>query len=222
MHRSICLLALLLLAAGTADAQRGRGGSGGMGGGRAGGMGGMGGGRGGAMGGREQQPNMKFPAVKKIKKYNPAALIIGKRRKLALTGAQVGQLKELRQRIFDRNAALLARYDTLQRNYRPPQMNARQGRTSEPVTDTTRRRALLEMRQLRILGDSLLERRRTDVREVMDVLIDDTQRIRAGGYLDEQDMDFADEFPAPFARRDNGNGPPPRGGRRPPAAGIRS
>lgn len=223
MHRSIMwLCALLVLAGGTADAQRGVGGIGGSRGGGRGGMGGVGRGPGGNVGRGAERPNMKYPAVKKLKKYNPAALVIGKRKKLALTSAQVVQLKELRQRIVDRNATLLVRYDSLQRDYRPPQMNARPGRTRQPGNDSTLRLAMGQMRQLRTLADSLLERRRTDVRDVMQLLIDDTQRIRAGGYLDEQDMDFSDEFPPAFVRRDDRGGPPQRGARRPPAASIRS
>lgn len=224
MRRGIIWLCILvLITAGSAGAQVGRGGTGG--GGRG---GGMGGGRGGIMrGGNAREPNLKFPSAKTVEKYNPATLLLDKRRKLSLTDAQVAQMKELRQRIFERNATLLARYDSMQRDFRPPRMSARQGGAqggaSDPAADSTRRLAMLQMRQLRSLGDSLVARRRTDVRDVSDVLADDTQRIRAADFLVEQDANFSDEFPAPFVPRADDGSRPSRGGagggRRPPPAG---
>lgn len=226
MRLAIVLSTLLVLVASTADAQRG-----GVGGGRTGGMGGvggartggMGGGRGGAMGrAGAREAKLKFPSAKAIEKYNPAALLLDKRKKLSLTDAQVAQLKDLRQRIFDRNASLLARYDSVQREFRPPRLITRpgdgQGAASDPAADSTRRVALFQMRQLRTLADSLLARRRVDVREVTGVLSDDTQRIRAADFLVDQDAKFSDEFPAAVMRRDDAGDRPARGGRRPPAA----
>ena len=230
MRHGIWMCALLALATGSAEAQRG--GAGGMGGGSRGGMGGMGGGRGGMMpGGGAREPKLKFPSAKTVEKYNPAALLLDKRKKLSLTDAQVAQLKDLRQRIFERNAPVLAQYDSLQKTFRPPRMTERRkaapggapDTASDPAADSTRRLAMLQMRQLRALGDSLLARRRTDVRDVTGVLSDDTQRIRANDFLVEQDADFSDEFPAPFVpRADDGARPQRgggRGGRRPPPAG---
>ena len=229
MHRtSIWLCALLVLAAGTADAQRGRGGMGGMG-----GTGGRGGG-GGAMGrGGAPEAGLKFPSAKTVRKYNPATLLLDKHRKLKLTRAQETQLKDLRKQIVERNATLLARYDSLQRNFHPPSMNARQGgrgggqggnpdAASNPAADSTRRLAMLQMRKLRTVADSLLARRRTDVREVTGVLSDDTQRIRAADFLVEQDAKFSNKFPAAPLPRDNGGARPPRGGARPPVAATRA
>ena len=224
MRRTAWLCTLMVLAAATAEAQRG-----GVGGGRTGGgMGGMGGARAGGMGGGAmgragaREAKLKFPAAKAVEKYNPAALLLDKRKKLSLTDAQVAQLKDLRQRIFERNAPLLARYDSLQRDFRPPRVNPRpaggQDAKRDPVADSTLRLALLQMRQLRTLADSLLARRRTDVRDVMQVLSDDTQRIRATDFLVEQDADFSDEFPAAVMRRDDAGDRSPRGSRRPPAA----
>lgn len=200
MRRTIWAFAVLLLAAGTADAQGGMGGIGGMGGRRGGrgGMGGMGGRRGGGMAnGGSRASNMKFPAAKTLEKYNPAALMLDKHKKLSLADSQVALFRQMEQRIFERNAMLLARYDSLQKDFRPPRIDARGGGASEPAADSTRRVAMIRMRQLRTLGDSLQGRRRTDVQEVLGALTDAAQRKKAAEFLDKQDEEFSKEFPAP-------------------------
>lgn len=220
--RRFLLLLLLVLIAQPAVAQFG---GGGMGGGRRGGGGGMGGmgGRGGMeRGGREQ--SMKFPSAKTLEKYNPAELVLDKHKKLKLADAQLGQLKDLRLRIFERNASLLAQYDSLQRDFRPPKLEPRGSGEATPAVDSTRRAAMLQLRQMRLLVDSLQDRRRADVRDVLLLLADDGQRKSAAELLDKQDIKFADEFPAPPVPRapgsdggQGGAGEGRRGGRRPPA-----
>ncbi len=218
MRRTITwMFALLALTVGTVRAQGG-GGMGGMGGGR-GGAGGMSGGgrRGGATGGGARESNMKFPSAKKLEKYNPAALMLDKHKKLKLTDAQVARFKELKGSLFERNATLLARYDALQKDFRPPRMAARSGPpeggargggrdgggrdggTIDPAADSARRQAMMDMRQLSLLGDSLQERRRADVRDVLEALADEAQRKKAAEFLDKQDVKFSGEFPAPPA-----------------------
>ena len=240
MKRLLVITAVLLSAESAAAQFPGGGMGGGMGGRRGGGMGGMGGGmdRGAA-----RTSNFKFPSAKSLEKYNPAELVLDKHGKLKLDDAQQAQFKALRLQIFERNATLLARYDSLQRDFKPPQFDAggpggvmggrgggRQGGEddrgqSDPAADSTRRAAMVGMIQLRQLVDSLLERRRTDVHDVLSALTDETQRKKAAEFLDKQDIDFAKEFPAPPAQRgdrgaggEGGQGGMGRGGRRPPAA----
>ena len=228
VRRTIWVFAVLVLAAGTAHAQGGMGGMGGMGGGRGGrgGMGGMGGRRGGgAEGGGSRAPNMKFPAAKALEKYNPAALMLDKHKKLSLADSQVALFRQMEQRIFERNATLLTRYDSLQKDFRPPRFDASGGSAGDPTADSTRRAAMMQMRQLRTLVDSLQDRRRTDVQEVLGALSDEGQRKQAAEFLDKQDVEFSKEFPAALMQRGNrgGEGAPGnpggmgRGGRRPPA-----
>jgi hypothetical protein len=216
------MLMALLLAAASASAQIGGGGMGGMGGRRGGGRGGMGGMNGMERVGREQ--NMKFPSAKSLEKYNPADLVIDKHKKLNLADSQQEQFKGLRQQIFERNATLMTRYDSLQRDFRPPQFSPQRGGESSPAVDSTRRVAMVQMRQLRMLVDSLLDHRRADVHDVLSALTDEAQRKKAAEYLDKQDIDFAKEFPQPPAQRNNGDDSTGRGGygggrggRRPPA-----
>jgi hypothetical protein len=176
---------------------------------------------------------MKFPSAKTLQGYNPASLLLDKHKKLKLTDEQQEQMKALRFSIFERNASLLARYDSLQRDYKPPQFNAGaggfggglggrggargggrgqggEGGQQDPVVDSTRREAMRQMVRLRQLADSLEDRRRTDVRDVLSVLSDEAQKKRAAELLDSQDIEFAKEFPAP---------PQPRGQRGPGGEG---
>lgn len=223
VRRSIWVIAVLLLAVDTADAQGGMGGMGGMGRGR----GGMGGRRGGGMtNGGSRAPSMKFPAAKSLEKYNPAALVADNHKKLSLADSQVASFRQLGQRIFERNAALLARYDSLQKGFRPPRIDATGGGASEPAADSTRRVAMIQMRQLRTLVDSLQDRRRADVQEVLGALSDEAQRKKAAELLDKQDVDFSKEFPAPPVQRGDRSGEAGpdgtgRGRRRPPTVGLR-
>jgi len=221
MRRLVVLVALLLVAQ-SATAQMG----GGMGGGgRRGGMGGRGGmGNRGSMERGNRTQNMKFPSAKTLEKYNPAALMLDKHKKLKLDDAQQGRLKEMRVQIFERNAMLLGRYDSLQRDFRPPQLGLRGNEGPSPAADSARRVSMMQMRQLRLLVDSLQDRRRNDVQRVLTVLVDDTQRKKAAELLDKQDIKFGGEFPAPPAQRGpagegspDGSGGFGRGGRRPPA-----
>ena len=118
MVRRMMWLSVAALATQAALAQPPGGGMGGMGGGRPpGGMGGMGG-----MDRSSREPNMKFPSAKTLQDYNPASLLLDKHKKLKLTDAQQTQLKDLRLAIFERNVGLLARYDSLQREYTPPKL----------------------------------------------------------------------------------------------------
>ena len=240
MVQRIVWFGAVLLATQTASAQLpGGGGVGGMGGGRRGGMGGMGG-MGGGMERVGRAQNMKFPSAKTLQDYNPASLLLNKHKKLKLTDAQQEQMKALRLAIFERNASLMARYDSLQRDYKPPQLGGgalgggdfgggfggrgggrggargggrgegdQGGQAQDPVADSTRRVAMRQMMQLRQLADSLEDRRRTDVREVLSALSDDAQKKKAAELLDKQDIEFAKEFPAL---------PQQRGGRDPRAA----
>jgi hypothetical protein len=162
-----------------------------------GGMGGMGGRRGGGRTGGDRagtnREAPKFPEAKDLQKYNPAALIVDKRKKLSLSDSQVGALKALELRINERNAPLLVRYDSVRRDYRPPRDEARDATSAS--SDSTRRTAMTEMQFMRTLLDSLQERRRDDVRETLDLFADQKLKMKAAGFIDEQDKQFADAMP---------------------------
>ena len=229
MRRTLTVTVAILLVAQAATAQFPGGGGGGMGGGMGGGRrgGGMGGGRGGGgrdggMGGGARAVDMKFPSAKTLEKYNPAALMLDKHKKLSLADSQQALLKDFRLQIFERNAPLLARYDSLQRDFKPPRFDPRSAEGGSPALDSTRRAAGQQMFRLRQLVDSLQDRRRVDVETVLRALTDETQRKKAAEFLDKQDVEFTKEFPAPPRQREGQNPAGEgglggaRGGRRPP------
>ena len=231
MRRLIMLTAMVLVAVpASAQVGGGLGGMGGMGGmgergGRSGGRGGMGGPGGMTRGARTS--NMKYPTAKSLEAFNPADALLDKHKKLKLTDMQQDQLKGLRQQIFERNAPMLASYDALQRDFRPHAFDPRGEREQSPASDSVRRTEMMQARQLRLLVDSLMDRRRADVHDVLSVMADESQRKQAAELLDKQDVKFDKEFPSPPAQRAEGGpagdgsqrgpGGEGRSGRRPPA-----
>jgi hypothetical protein len=186
MRVRVSSLAFVLLLPSIALAQRG-GGMGGMGGGR------RGGGMGGDRGGREADPP-KFPEAKDLQNYNPASLLIDKKKKLSLADSQVAALKALESKIFERNAALLVRYDSLRSAYRPPARNT--GRDAPaPGADSTRTVAMTQMREMRALLDSVSDRRRVDVHDALDLIADEKAKKKAAEFVDDQDKKFNDLIP---------------------------
>lgn len=188
MRVRVSLFAIVLLLPSIALAQRGgMGGMGGMGGGR------RGGGMGGERGARGAEPP-KFPEAKDLQNFNPASLIIDKKKKLSLADSQVAALKGLETKIYERNAALLVRYDSLRSAYRPPSRDA--GRDAPaPSADSTRMVAMTQMRGMRTLLDSLAERRRVDVHETLDLIADEKTKKKAAEFVDDQDKKFNELIP---------------------------
>lgn len=166
---AICL-ALAMLAAGDASAQRGGGGV-------------------------NREAPIKLPAASNLQRFNPAALMIDKRRKVTLADSQVTALIEIRNMINERNAPLLARYDSIRKDFSPPKPQDRDRVGSTPETDSVRTTALSQMRTLQSLLDSLSARRTADVGDVLAYLTDATQHRAAVKLLNEQDRDFSDKLP---------------------------
>ena len=175
--------AVLLLLPSLALAQRGMGGMGG--GGRRGGMGRDNGSRG------ADAP--KFPEAKDLQNFNPASLLIDKKKKLSLADSQVASLKTVEGKIYERNAALLVQYDSVKQMYRPLDRDA--NTATGPAADSVRARAMTQMRFMRSLLDSLQDRRRADVQQALDQIADEKQKKKAAEYIDDQDKKFNDLMP---------------------------
>jgi hypothetical protein len=194
-------IAVLALAAVPAvvQAQRGMGGGGmgGMGGSRRGGRGGM--------GGEGSRAAPKFPVAKDLEKLNPAALLVDKHRKLSLNDSLVATLKSLELKIYERNGTLLARYDSVRKDYKPPS-----GTPSTAADDKAQADAMVQMRMMRGILDSLIERRRVDVQESLGLVPEDHKR-QAAEFLDKQDKEFLEQIPSSGAMGGGGGGR--RGGR---------
>jgi hypothetical protein len=104
----VVLTALLVPAA--LSAQGGYGGYGGPGGRRG----------GGAPLGPRNGGLPKFATAKDLEKFNAADAVLNDQRRLKLTEAQVAQLTSLRATLYEKNADILVRYDSVRRNFKPP------------------------------------------------------------------------------------------------------
>mgnify|MGYP001568826631 CR=1 FL=1 len=166
-------------------------------------QGGMGGGRGGmppggmgGPGGRSEAParQRKLSTAKEIERLNPAKLLLDKRKKLSLSDSQAAALLLLQQRLYERNAATLAVYDSIRKEIKLPAMPAggmgggpgRGGRPGmggppgmggAPTTEGTRpsdeetAKLRMQMQSLQVVVKQLLERRQLDVTETLSLVL---------------------------------------------------
>ena len=144
-----------------------------------------------------------FPATKELQKYNPVVLLIDNKKKLSLSDSLVTAMRVLQGQIYERNGDLIARYDSVQRIYKPENAND----ASSLAGDSVRQRALGQTRVMTAVFDTLLMRRQNDDLEALAMIADEKQKKRAADLLDKQDADFAKLAP---------QGSAPRGGRRRP------
>lgn len=202
VHRIAALAALLVptIAFGQMGGVMRPGGSGG----------GMGGRRGGLGGDEIRRPEMKVATAKEIEKVNPASLLIDRRKKLSLSDSVVAGLRNVEMAIYERNAPLLATYDSVRRDFNPP----KQDKMAElsPQAMATLRDQLQAM--IGVLDD-LHDRRKRDVKDCLD-LIPDSARRDAEKLLDKQDGELNDLRPRGAPRP--GERRPDRGeSKRPPS-----
>jgi hypothetical protein len=144
----------------------------------------------------------KYPAAVELQKFNPAVFLIDQRKKLALSDSQVAVLHGLQSRIYERNADFLARYDSVQRIYKPENAND----ASSLKADSVRMRSLQQTLVMNAALDSLMTRRQDDDLDALALIADDKQKKKAAELLDKRDAEFAKLLPAGA----------PRGGRRRP------
>lgn len=147
----------------------------------------------------------KYPTAVELQKFNPVALLIDQRKKVALTDSQVTVLRPLLLKIYERNGDLMARYDSVQRLYNP--LNANDA--SSLKGDSTRTHALQQTVVMNAVFDTLMTRRQTDDGDALALLADEKQKKKAAELLDKQDENFAKLFP-------EGASPRAAGGRRRP------
>lgn len=144
----------------------------------------------------------KFPPAIDVQKFNPVVYLIDQRKKLSLSDSVVNALHPLQTKIYVRNADLVARYDSVQRIYKPENAND----ASTLKADSVRTRAVQQMIIMNNMLDSLLSRRQQDDLDALALIPDEKQKQKAAELLDRQDADFAKLFPS---------GAPKRGRRRP-------
>ena len=161
--------------------------------------GGGGRGQGGGRGDKYIQTNdmPKYPAAAELQKYNPVVFLIDQRKKMPLSDSQVTVLRGLQARIYERNADLLARYDSVQRIYKPENAND----ASNLKADSLRTRSLQQTLVMNGVLDSLMTRRQNDDLDALALIADDNAKKKAADLLDKQDADFAKLMPSGAPRR---------------------
>ncbi|MCC7055291.1 MAG: hypothetical protein IT355_18610 [Gemmatimonadaceae bacterium] len=163
------------------------------------GMGGMGGMRGmrGPISentGRRGLP--KFATAKELERFNAADALLQDARKLKLTEEQVAQLTTLRATLYERNADLLVRYDSVRRDYHPPRSleNPNQGGGGEPPSQEEMMHLGDQMRAMMAVAEQLMLRRPEQIALCL-ALVDESQREKANKVLEDQTDDLKDAVP---------------------------
>ena len=134
----------------------------------------------------------KYATAAELQKYNPVVFLIDQRKKVPLSDSLVTVLRPLQLAIYERNADLLARYDSVQRLYKPENAND----ASSLKADSMRTRSLQQTLVMNAVLDSLMTRRQNDDLDALALIADDKQKKKAAELLDKQDADFAKLMPA--------------------------
>jgi len=142
-----------------------------------------------------------MPSSRDLVRMNPAALLIDKRKKLALPDSVVKQLKAVQKKIDDRNDPLMAQYDSIHKWTMPLASSSSGSAMSPGFSDADKSRAAptpsaaeqakmqSSMRDLRNLVADFRERRKTDVADAL-ALVPDAQKQAATDLLTQQDADL--------------------------------
>ena len=166
--------------------------------GRMGGMGGMGGM--GSMGGRNDQRARaglpKFATAKELERFNAADAVLTEARKLKLTEEQVTQLTTLRATLFEQNARLLVRYDSVRRDFKVPKAldGTPSGASAEPPSREELTALSDQMKVMMDVADELVARRPEQVAACL-ALLDDSQKGRATDVLKDQGGELRKQVP---------------------------
>jgi hypothetical protein len=142
----------------------------------------------------------KTPTARELAETNPAALLIGKRKKLSLADAAVAELKAVEKKINDRNAAFMVQYDSVHKWTVP--LASSSASVSQPgFSDADRTRAMSttspaeqakmesSLRDVRALLADFRTRRGADDADAL-AAIPDAQKKAATDLLKKQDTDL--------------------------------
>jgi hypothetical protein len=186
-------------------------------------MGGRGGGMGGGMRGGERPRAPEFVKAKDLEKLNVAETLLDEAKKLHLTDAEKAQLTTLRTTLAARNADLIARYDSIRKDFKPPKMGGggmrggfggfgggMGGGREDDREVAARDSAMLQMRTMTDLTEELLNRREQDATEAL-ALIHEEARPDGRAKIEEQARNIREKLPRDRGGMDRGRG---RGGDR--------
>jgi len=142
-----------------------------------------------------------MPSSRDLVRMNPAALLVDKRKKLGLSDSVVKQLKAVQKTIDDRNAPLMAQYDSIHK-WTMPLASSSQSRAMSPgfsdadkssaaAAPSPAEQAKMEssMRDLRRVVADYRDRRKTDVADAL-AAVPDAQKQAATDLLTQQDADL--------------------------------
>jgi hypothetical protein len=142
-----------------------------------------------ASGDLSKPPSVRYPTVGDIEDHNPATLLVDRRKKLSLADSTVSQLKALEKVVKERNALMVAMYDSVRRRI----VATNQQAISEATPGLQ-----MEDRQnktgLRNLWAELRDRRAKDAEEAL-ALVPEDRRKAAADYLKEQDDELERRMP---------------------------
>lgn len=143
-----------------------------------------------------------MPRSSDLVRMNPAAILIDKRKKLALPDSVVKQLKVVQKTIDDRNAQVMVQYDSIHKWTMPLTSSAAAASSSAPgfsdadrssgaSTPSPAEQAKMQssMRDLRKLVVDYRERRKTDVADALAV-VPEAQKAAATDLLTQQDAEL--------------------------------
>ncbi|MDZ7631996.1 MAG: hypothetical protein U5K74_11800 [Gemmatimonadaceae bacterium] len=161
------------------------------------GMGGMAGRRPDGGMSRMGRPNAlpKFATTNELQSFNAAEALLKEGRKLKLTDEQTTQLTALRATLYERNADLMVRYDSVRRNYKIPKELENPNMSGGAMPSPEEMSALgVQMRFMVSIAEQLMQRRPEQVAACL-ALVDDSQRDRARKLLDDQTDDLKKAVP---------------------------
>ncbi|HEY2850918.1 MAG TPA: hypothetical protein VGI97_13645 [Gemmatimonadaceae bacterium] len=143
----------------------------------------------------------RMPSSRELAGMNPAGLLADKHKKLSLPDSVVKQLKALQKAIDNRNAPIMAQYDSIHK-WTMPLASSSSGTAMSPgFSDVDKSRAATDpspaeqakmessMRDLRRVVADYRERRKADVTDAL-AMIPDAQKQAATDLLTQQDVDL--------------------------------
>ena len=143
--------------------------------------------------GRNQIP--KFATTNELQAFNAADALLKDAGKLKLTEEQATQLTALRGTLYERNADLIVRYDSVRRTFKIPKELENPSQSDGSMPSQQEMQILGEqMRFMVNIAEQLAQRRPEQVAQCL-ALVDDTQRGRATKVLEDQTDDLKKATP---------------------------
>lgn len=137
----------------------------------------------------------KFATTKELETFNPADALLRDAQKLKLTESQSEQITALRATLYERNADLMVRYDSVRRVYRVPKSLESPGQSDGTLPSQAELSALgVQMRFMVSIAEQLMARRPDQVALCL-ALVDESQRDRARKVIADQTDDLKKAVP---------------------------